>query len=289
MYLQNHTIHTFKLAAESQLAQIYGEREAAALVTRWLSYRLNLSGSSLILNKHQEISGELIYLLELDYNRLLAYEPLQYILGEVSFYDLTLKVNPSVLIPRPETEELIYLMINQYKNKLPFSVLDIGTGSGCIALALAKTWQQSQVYALEYSAKALHTATLNANINQLKVQFIQANILTIGALQLPKVDIIVSNPPYVPQSRAHRLANNVIKYEPWLALFVNDENSLLFYEAICKIATKILNPGGGLFFECDEQTAEGVYHLLILHHFMQVELKKDINGFARFVYGFLAI
>ncbi len=211
-------------------------------------------------------------------DRLKKYEPIQYILGDTEFYGLKFKVNPSVLIPRPETEELVAWIIDCYSEisqESQLKVLDIGTGSGCIAITLAKNLTNANVYALDVSEEALKTAKQNATNNDVSIEFIQADILDwdFGDLQF---DIIVSNPPYVRELEKEAMSANVLNHEPHLALFVEDNDALLFYRKITEVANRILNPNGHLFFEINEVLGDSTKELLVDNNFNNIELKKDI-------------
>ena len=195
-------------------------------------------------------------------------KPIQYILGETEFYGLKFEVNQNVLIPRPETEELVDWIIKSNKSRLePLKILDIGTGSGCIAVSLAKYLRNAQVYALDISSEVLQVAKGNAKINGTKITFINADILDMKSYQSVfkenKFDIIVSNPPYVRQSEQIEMKPNVLDYEPHLALFVEDNNALVFYKAIIDLATRYLNSNGEIYFEINQYLGEETKQLLI--------------------------
>lgn len=207
--------------------------------------------------------------------------PIQYILGKTFFYGLNFEVNSNVLIPRPETEELVDWIVGSAKKK-PLKILDIGTGSGCIAIALAKNLSQSEVYAIDISKSALNTAQENADLNGVKVNFLEADILQ--ALNIEEhFDIIVSNPPYVLVSEKSLMKKNVLEYEPHKALFVENNDPLLFYERITKFAARNLKDGGLLFFEINETKAKETRQLLMNHGFTDIELKADFLGKDRMI------
>jgi len=220
-------------------------------------------------------------------------QPIQYILGETEFYGLPFKVNEHVLIPRPETEELVEWVISEFRiQNSEFRVLDIGTGSGCIAISLAKNLPNAKVYALDVSKEALKIAKQNAELNHVEVEFIEADILTCRDTELVsashKFDIIVSNPPYIRTEEKLQMKNNVLNNEPHLALFVNDENPLLFYEAISSFATHKLNPNSMLFFEINEYLGNDMIRLLKEKQFKNIELKQDIFKKDRMIKGELS-
>lgn len=214
--------------------------------------------------------------------RLKNAEPIQYILGETEFYGLKLKVNPSVLIPRPETEELVDWIV---QSKLPANcnVLDIGAGSGCIALAIKNQLKKAKVSGLDISENAIETARHNALENRLEVDFFQADILNHSDFIDQKYDVIVSNPPYIRESEKPLMHSNVLDFEPEKALFVPDADPLLFYRTIAEFARKYLNKNGSLFFEINENLGTETVGLLADFGFSDIEIRKDINGKNRMV------
>ncbi|MEP5339482.1 MAG: peptide chain release factor N(5)-glutamine methyltransferase [Algibacter sp.] len=216
-------------------------------------------------------------------------KPIQYILGETEFYGLPFRVNQNTLIPRPETEELVEWVIEESKNRnSEFRILDIGTGSGCIAISLAKKLPNAKVYTLDVSKEALKVAKENAELNKVSVEFIECDILNVEAGQFAKehgFDIIVSNPPYVRNLEKKIMQSNVLDNEPHLALFVENENPLQFYKAITDFAVKNLNKDGSLFFEINEYLGKEMIQLLSESHFENIELKQDIFKRDRMVRG----
>jgi len=220
-------------------------------------------------------------------------KPIQYILGETEFYGLTFKVNENVLIPRPETEELVALIVantqNLILNSKPITILDIGTGSGCIAISLAKSLPNAEVYALDVSKEALKVAKLNAELNNVEISFIEADILNKSTWNLElnnlKFNAIVSNPPYVRNLEKAEIKSNVLDNEPHLALFVSDNNPLQFYKAISDFAVNNLKPDGNLYFEINQYLGEETKALLENSHYKNVELYKDLNGNYRMLKG----
>ncbi|NCO63045.1 MAG: peptide chain release factor N(5)-glutamine methyltransferase [Flavobacteriales bacterium] len=217
-------------------------------------------------------------------------KPIQYILGETEFYNLKFKVTKDTLIPRPETEELIDWIISKCKTqKSELKVLDIGTGSGCIAISLAKHLPNASIYALDISKKALKIAKENALINTVKVRYIEADILRqdlwTTTLKDLKFDIIVSNPPYVRHLEKKEMKGNVLKHEPELALFVENDTPLIFYKAICEFSQQKLNHGGSLFFEINQYLGKEMYQLLSDYNFEDIKLKKDLFDNNRMIKG----
>jgi len=208
-------------------------------------------------------------------------------LGKTSFYGLEFEVNSNVLIPRPETEELVDWIIRSTKYEVrgtKLKVLDIGTGSGCIAISLAKNIPNAEVFAIDVSEKALATAQKNAESNQVNVTFLEKNILEIYDLE-QHFDIIVSNPPYVRELEKQEIKKNVLDNEPHLALFVDDNDALIFYRKIAELAMKNLSPNGQLFFEINQYLGKEMIDLLEKMGFKNVELRKDIYGNDRMVKG----
>ena len=211
--------------------------------------------------------------------------PVQYILGTTHFYGLEFEVNSNVLIPRPETEELVDWIIESQQLEIgdkKVRILDIGTGSGCIAISLAKNLPNAEVFALDVSDKALATAKKNAELNQVAIQFIHKSILEIEDLG-QQFDLIVSNPPYVRHLEKQEIKKNVLDNEPHLALFVDDNDALIFYRKIAELALKNLNPQGQLYFEINQYLGQETLDLLQEMGFKDVTLRKDIYGNDRMI------
>jgi release factor glutamine methyltransferase len=254
---------------------------------------LHLKKQDIILNKTLDIENFTKQKLAEAVLRLLQHEPIQYILGESHFYGLKLKVTNAVLIPRPETEELVDWIIKTHQNKENLTILDIGTGSGCIPIALAKHLKNAIVYAIDVSPDALRVAQENAEMSKVNVNFERLDILEISEINPlsfggVKFDVMVSNPPYISIEEKEQMQKNVLDYEPPLALFVNDKNPLLFYEKIIFLAKGSLNEGGSLYFEINESFGKEVKDMLGHKHFEQIELIKDLQGKDRMVRGSLA-
>lgn len=212
-------------------------------------------------------------------------KPIQYITGEAAFFGMRFKVNSFTLIPRPETEELVEWVIKNTTNSEPVNILDIGTGSGSIAISLAKHLPNAKVSALDISVEALKVAKRNAKLNDVKVAFFKADILKIKNLNELNFDIIVSNPPYVREQEKQLMKPNVLDNEPHLALFVKDSNPLLFYQAISQFAVNNLSKKGLLFFEINEYLAQDMIDLLKAKNFSNLELKQDIYKKDRMIKG----
>lgn len=210
--------------------------------------------------------------------------PIQYILGKAHFYGLEFEVNENTLIPRPETEELVEWIVkkNEFKGKI--KILDIGTGSGCIAISLAKNLQDATVFAIDVSEKALETAKRNAVKNEADVAFLLKNILETEDLG-QNFDIIVSNPPYVRNLEKEEIKKNVLDYEPHLALFVEDDDALIFYRKIAELGQKNLVQNGQLYFEINQYLGTEMMDLLQAKNFKDIELRKDIYDNDRMIFG----
>lgn len=220
-------------------------------------------------------------------NRLKTGEPVQYILGHTEFYGLPFKVNPSVLIPRPETEELVEWAISSVGSLqlAAGSILDIGTGSGCIAISLKKNLKDAQMSAIDISPEALKTAKENAELNKVDVNFVRDDILnpTHHSLLTTHYSLIISNPPYVTLDDKKQMHTNVTDFEPHTALFVPKDDPLIFYRAIANFASTHLEKGGLLFFEINESYGEQTVELLSDKQFKNIELRKDMSGKLRMI------
>lgn len=230
--------------------------------------------------RDREFTPEEEALLVVGRERLLAGEPVQYITEQADFYGLRLKVNPAVLIPRPETEELVEWVLEEKgkTNAIP-RILDVGTGSGCIPLAIKKHWPAAEVWGVDVSEAALGIARYNGQDTKLEVNWQQLDILDKqNWSSLPSFDIIISNPPYIPQQEAALMPDQVKNYEPDLALFVEDDDPLLFYRSILTFALQQASPNNSLFFECNEFNAEEVAALGTSLGFQEGELRKDLQG-----------
>jgi len=216
-------------------------------------------------------------------SKLKKEQPIQYVLGETTFMDFKIMVNESVLIPRPETEELVNWVLEDIENLDDnLKIIDIGTGSGCIAISLSKLKPNIRATAMDISKSALEVAKKNALENDVDIEFIQADILKIPSLK-ENYDIIVSNPPYVREMEKDKMHNNVLKNEPYLALFVPDEDPLLFYRPLAKLAKNCLTPKGVLYMEINQYLGKEVKEVLEESGFAEIELRKDIFGNDRMI------
>ena len=217
-------------------------------------------------------------------NELVTGKPVQYVLGQTVFYNCIIKVDRSTLIPRPETEELVDLIIRENKD-YNGHIIDFGTGSGCIAIALAANLPSASVTGIDISREALEIALENAAINKTKVSFIEGDILNFDPEIVNKTGIIVSNPPYVRDSEKQFMARNVLDFEPPQALFVSDNYPLVYYEAIIKISKKVLLPEGRLYFEINEAMGKNLTDLFEKFNYADIEIINDINDKDRIIKG----
>ena len=268
-----------------QLDSLYGKNEVQNFFKLLVEHHLKLKPIEITLNPDKSITNEDLNRFEEALKRLKKEEPIQYIIGETEFFGLPFKVNSNILIPRPETEELVQWIIDDHKknNRPSFKILDIGTGSGCIAVSLAKNLSNTEVVALDVSPKALLIAKENAKLNEVEVTFIEADILTKFNSILHKYDIIVSNPPYVRELEKSTIKNNVLQYEPHLALFVQNDDALQFYKAICEFAIYNLKPNGSLYFEINQYLGSEMKQLFESYNFESIELRKDLFGNDRMI------
>jgi len=280
------TIKAFREQFISELKSAYPQTEIQTFFHRLAEDYLGMKRIDITLNPNKKLTETEQNMLRKALNRLKKHEPLQYIIGETEFYGLSFKVNKNVLIPRPETEELVAWILNNIsettsaKEKTELKILDIGTGSGCIAVSLAKNLPQAQVSALDFSEKALKIAQKNADFNAVSVNFIQEDILKCE--RLPQhFDIVVSNPPYVRELEKVELQPNVLDHEPGSALFVPDQDALVFYRKIAALAKQNLVDGGSLYFEINEYLEIETRDLVAGFGYKEIILRKDIFGKPR--------
>ena len=272
-----------KLIFHKELDALFGANEVDSFFNILIKYYLDLERIALVLDPNLTISKVEEQPLFEALSRLKKEVPIQYIIGETEFYGLPFKVNAYTLIPRPETEELVSIILqchSEPSEESQLKILDIGTGTGCIAISLAKNLPNAKVYALDVSEESLIIAKHNAKINAVDVTFIHDDILSLKELELtptiPRFDIIVSNPPYVRELEKEEIKNNVLNYEPHLALFVSDDNPLKFYRAISEFAVNNLTKKGMLFFEINQYLGQETKQLLAAFDFENIELIKDI-------------
>lgn len=271
---------------KTKLVDIYEDNEIENIFYVICDYKHNLSRIDVKISNTLLSESELL-MHRACIKRLLTNEPIQHIIGETEFYGLSFLVNQDVLIPRPETEELIDFILSTTKNSA-FTILDIGTGTGCIPITLKSNLPLTKVSAIDISEKALETAIKNARLNKVNVNFSHKDILTNNLTDLPQFDIIISNPPYVLESDKLKMNKNVLDFDPELALFVADENPLLFYKRITTLAVEKLNKNGRLFFEIHENFGKETKQLLINAGFTNVNIINDMQGKNRIVWGELS-
>lgn len=269
---------------QEKLSPIYGQEEASSFFYWLVEDFLQIKKSNVVFHFSEEIKEVEQAKFENALERLLQHEPIQYITGATEFMGLKFQLTSDVLIPRTETEELVEWILNDFQGKSGESlkILDIGTGSGCIAISLAKYLPKVRVFALDISEKSLEVARQNAEANNVEIQFIQGNILE-NIKWNETFDILVSNPPYVTPSEKKWMSDNVLKYEPHTALFAPDETPLLFYEAIARMGKNSLRPGGKLYFEINEAYGQELINLLTHFSYKDILLKKDFLAKDRFI------
>jgi release factor glutamine methyltransferase len=267
------------------VSAIYSEHEASSVVWSMVEHFFGLTRITLALDPQFEFNYLQIRQLHKACRKLLQHTPVQYITGKTIFEGLSLEVNKFTLIPRPETEELTQFVIQQLP-KTPCRILDIGTGTGCIALAIKKQSSECEVYACDISRQALQTAKKNAKNNRLTIHFFECDILNPETWKnIPEVDVIVSNPPYVLASEKNLMAENILQYEPEQAIFVPDETPLIFYEAIVQMAKTKLIHEGSIFFEVNEIFADDTAKLLKNNWYKNILIQSDFREKKRFVFG----
>lgn len=271
-----------------QLKNLYDERESASITDWVLEHLTGWKKSERIIHKDDPLTPHQKLILEKHIAELSSHKPVQYVLGEAWFQGLKFHVNENTLIPRPETEELVELFISRETDTISrspgYAVLDIGTGSGCIPISLKKKFPSITVHSCDISTGALETAVLNAKKLGTDVHFFETDILDSNCWPgLPQVNSIISNPPYIPLSDKETMDNNVVMYEPWQALFVENERPLVFYEAIAELASSILLPGGGIYVETHESHAEQVAQLFRQKGFKETAVVPDMQKKSRLV------
>ena len=268
-----------------QLCSIYDKEEANAMILILFDHYFKIDRVRMALEPNLRLSESEMLTFHFAVKDLLKNKPLQYIIGETEFCDLKFKVNENVLIPRPETSELVHLITNrqQSTDNSQQSILDIGTGSGCIAISLAKQLPQSQVYALDISEKALCVAKDNAYINNVDITFIHDDILSLRNKIETKFDIIVSNPPYVRDLEKAEMRDNVLNWEPHNALFVSDDDPLIFYRNILEFTKTHLKENGEVWFEINEYLGKEMKDLCCEMGFSNVNIYKDFREKERFL------
>ena len=271
----------------TRLAAVYPDGEAQAIVFLVLEKLFGLSRTDVLMGGFERLTAEQTAELEQVMLRLERGEPVQYVLGVADFDGMTLRVAPGVLIPRPETEELVEWIAEDFKSAKRLRILDVGTGSGCIALSLARRFTDASVVAWDISDDALRIASANAEKLGLDVEFKKRDALCteVAEADVANYDIIVSNPPYICEKERVDMDNNVLQHEPETALFVPDNDPLLFYRAISDLAQKMLRSGGGLYFEINREYGKETAEMMSEMGLGSVELRKDFMENDRMVKG----
>ncbi|MBO9632118.1 MAG: peptide chain release factor N(5)-glutamine methyltransferase [Chitinophagaceae bacterium] len=278
------TIQEASIQLNSALSTVYETREASNITDWILEHLTGLTKSARLVKATASLTASQETLVNKYIPDLLRHRPVQYVLGESWFHGLRFYVNENVLIPRPETEELVNWIIEEHKNDTTLHILDIGTGSGCIPIALKKALPQATVYACDVSEGALAVAKRNASELQAEVHFIQQNILDASLWQpLPKVDIIVSNPPYIPENNKQAMHANVLEHEPHLALFVSNDDPLSFYRAITGLSKEKLDTNGEVYVEIHEDLGAATLALFQEKGFGRVTLRRDMQEKDRMI------
>lgn len=278
------TIKDIRIFLSAELEDIYQEAEKNSVINLIIMTLFGISKLHQILNSDLAVTSAQDEKIKEVCRDLKTGRPVQYVLGETIFYDCKIKISESVLIPRPETEELVQLIISENKD-FNGEIIDFGTGSGCIAIALAANLKGAGITGTDISAAALAIAEENAKINSVNITLIESDIFNFRANSFRKPSIIVSNPPYVRNSEKKLMHKNVLGFEPHQALFVDDSDPLAYYISILEIAEKILLPGGKIYFEFNEAFGKHMTELLNSFKYLNTTVVKDINGKDRFIKG----
>src|SRR6056297_1507897 len=281
-----YTIKKIISLIKSELNDYYPLQEINSFIYLILHYYFKYSKVQIQLKQDEEINDNLITQIITNIKELKTFKPIQYILGQTEFYNLLFIVVPGVLIPRPETEELVDWILAENKNQFQ-KIADIGTGSGCIAISLAKNLPKSFIYAFDNSADALSITRRNSKLNRTEIHISYFDILNKNNQLEETFDIIVSNPPYITEKEKQLMHPNEINYEPEEALFVSNDDPLLYYRVIIDFALKHLKKGGKVYFEINENLGKETALLLEEKNFQNIQLKKDINDKYRMIRGIL--
>ena len=282
MFVSNNSLRSAKNYFDDRLQSHFSATELKSMWTQIICKRLNWSSSDLLLNQNERLSeSDLLYVRRF-VKGLLANEPFQYIIGETEFFGLAILCDTRALIPRPETEELVQWVIESSKE--PNRMIDLCSGTGCISLALKSRFPNAHVQAIDFSSDALNLSEANAKNLQLEIEIIQENVLDFSHEFMNSevnYDIVVSNPPYIPNKEKGTMSKHVIEHEPAMALFVDDSDPIIFYKEIIKFAEKKLHAGGLLFFELHELYGNEVMEYMQLFGFGEIEIRQDLQGKSR--------
>lgn len=278
------TLKDIRQYLSNQLKDIYLQREINALSGILIKTITGIKKLHHLYDPDYVVTEEQSALIRNLCKELETGKPIQYVLGETSFYNCTIKLNNATLIPRPETEEMVDLIINENYGYTG-NIIDIGSGSGCISIALAASLPECSVTGMDISSEAVSIARENAILNRAKARFIEGDMFDFNTADLNKAGIIVSNPPYVLNSEKKFMRSNVIAFEPHTALFVPDSDPLLFYRAILKLSEELLLPSGKLYLEINEMMGKSMSDLLESDKYSGIEILKDINGKDRIIKG----
>lgn len=285
MFVNMNTLSEIRGYFSRELSDKFTDRELKTIVKFLYRTGFSASDSDFLLDQEKRMSESDLLFFHKALKRLKEDEPLQYVLGETEFYGLDLKIDHRALIPRPETEELVDWILKSDHRKE--HVADFCAGSGCIALALKANLKESTIFAFEFSDEAISLIEENKQRLNLKIEVIESDVLKdlYSPMLNVKLDVIVSNPPYIPNKDKSAMSPNVLNYEPAMALFVEDEDPLIFYREIIERSKTVLKNNGWLYFEIHENLGEEVMDLFKMNEFVNIELRKDLQGKDRMVRG----
>jgi len=279
MFVKNNSIASVFDYFEEKLTCSFSSREIKTIAKAFIAKRLDWKSSDFLLRQNDKVSESDLLFFRNSVKRIAAGEPFQYVLGTTFFYNIELDIDARALIPRPETEELVDWMVADYSSLEAGAILDVGTGSGCIALSMKKALPNWSVTAVDVSEEALLLVEQNAAKNELEVNLIADSALQFNpSYYADKYTVIVSNPPYVPRKDSDRMAKHVLNFEPSLALFVDDDDPLIFYQQIAEFALKKLALNGALYFELNEDLANETSALLSQIGYTNIEIRQDLQG-----------
>ena len=279
------TIRQIATEIRQQLTGLYPATELESFIRILFRHYLNMTPTQVHLSQDSEPPAGIVQQIQTAIDELKKFCPIQYILGETEFYGLPFVVTSDVLIPRPETEELVDWIVRGYDRDAMLSVIDVGTGSGCIAVSLAASFPNAKVWAVDISEAALSVAQQNALKNKVKVMFLREDVLknTLIGFEPASLDVVVSNPPYVTPSEKRQMLPNVLEFEPHTALFTPGEDPLIFFKRIATFGVGCLKKGGKIFFETNEAFPAEVANILKQYGYSDIVSRKDINGKWRMV------